>query len=70
MTVCTTRPLRYTMWTTKTYNTIPINSMTDEHLLSSYLLCVKNNWRTEFIPALFEELEARGYKESHPELFI
>lgn len=70
MAVYTTRPLGYTMWTTKSGNTIPINSMTDKHLLSSYLRCVKNNWRTEFIPALLEELEARGYKESHPELFI
>ena len=58
------------IWPTKDQSEIPISSMTSQHLLSSYYKCIRDNWRLSFVPLLLDELASRGYRTSHPELFL
>lgn len=62
--------LKSKLWQTKDRSLIPISSMSDQHLLSSYYKCIRDNWRLSFVPLLLDELASRGYRTSHPELFI
>lgn len=57
-------------WVTKSHERIPVTSMSTDHILASLAKCQRDNWRTAFIPIFLEELEARGFKSTHPELFI
>lgn len=58
------------IWLTRDQTEIPISSMTSQHLLSSYYKCIRDNWRLSFVPLLLDELASRGYRTSHPELFL
>ena len=57
-------------WITRYGKAITISSMTDAHIIYAYKKCIRDNWRLRYIPLFLEELESRGYRESHPELFI
>lgn len=59
-----------TYWITKNYNRIPVSQMSTDHILASLAKCQRDNWRTAFIPIFLDELEARGFKSTNPELFI
>lgn len=48
------------MWETKTFELIPISQMTTQHILNAMRMCIKNNWRTEYIPVFQKELEKRN----------
>lgn len=58
------------IWITRDQTELPISSMSSQHLLSSYYKCIRDNWRLPFVPLLLAELATRGYRTSHPELFI
>ena len=66
----TTYCLSNRIWLTRDQTEIPISSMTSQHLLSSYYKCIRDNWRLSFVPLLLDELASRGYRTSHPELFL
>lgn len=65
-----TDSVKHRLWITKSNARIPISSMSTDHILASLAKCQRDNWRTAFIPIFLEELEARGFKSTHPELFI
>lgn len=58
------------IWRTSNKTELPISSMSSQHLLSSYYKCIRDNWRLPFVPLLLAELATRGYRTSHPEIFI
>lgn len=58
------------IWITRDQTELPISSMSSQHLLLSYYKCVRDNWRLPFVPLLLAELATRGYRTSHPEIFI
>ena len=58
------------IWITRDQTELPISSMSSQHLLSSYYKCIRDNWRLPFVPLLLAELATRGYRTSHPEIFI
>lgn len=62
--------VKHRLWITKSNARVPISSMSTDHILASLAKCQRDNWRTAFIPILLEELEARGFKSTNPELFI
>ena len=62
--------VKHKLWITKSNANIPVSSMSTDHILASLAKCQRDNWRTAFIPIFLEELEARGFKSTHPELFI
>ncbi len=62
--------VKHRLWITKSNARVPISSMATDHILASLAKCQRGNWRTAFIPIFLEELEARGFKSTHPELFI
>ena len=62
--------VKHKLWVTKSNARIPISSMPTDHILASLAKCQRDNWRTAFIPIFLDELEARGFKSTHPELFI
>lgn len=62
--------VKHGLWVTKSNAYIPISSMSTDHILASLAKCQRDNWRTAFIPTFLNELEARGFKSTHPELFI
>lgn len=51
------------LWETKTFDLIPISQMTTSHIQNALRMCIKNNWRTEYIPVFQKELEKRNFKE-------
>ena len=57
-------------WLTRDNTEIQVSNMSSQHILSSYYKCVRDNWRTAFIPIFLDELSHRGYRTTHPELFI
>lgn len=48
------------LWETKTFDLIPISQMTTSHIQNALRMCIKNNWRTEYIPVFQKELEKRN----------
>lgn len=58
------------IWITGDQTELPISSMSSQHLLLSYYKCIRDNWRLPFVPLLLAELATRGYRTSHPEIFI
>lgn len=58
------------IWLTRDNTEIQVSSMSDTHILLSYYKCVRDNWRTTFIPIFLDELSHRGFRSTHPELFI
>jgi hypothetical protein len=48
------------LWETKTLDLIPISQMTTSHILNAMRMCIKNNWRTEYIQVFQEELDKRN----------
>lgn len=58
------------LWLTRDHRTIPIYSMSTDHILAALAKCQRDNWRTAFIPIFLEELANRGFKSTHPELFV
>lgn len=58
------------IWITSDQTELPISSMSSQHLLLSYYKCIRDNWRLPFVPLLLAELATRGYRTSHPEIFI
>ena len=58
------------LWPTRYQGDILVSDMTDSHILASLAKCQRDNWRLSFIPVFLAELESRGFKQSHPELFI
>lgn len=48
------------LWETKTFELIPISQMTTKHIQNALRLCVKNNWRTEYIQVFQLELDKRN----------
>ena len=57
-------------WLTNINTAIRLEDMSNGHLISSLKKCERENWRTRFIPLLQEELASRGFKQTHPELFL
>lgn len=51
------------LWETKTFELIPVSQMTTSHIQNALRMCIKNNWRTEYIQIFQEELEKRNFKE-------
>lgn len=47
------------LWETKTFDLIPISQMTTSHIQNALRMCIKNNWRTEYITVLQKELDKR-----------
>ena len=71
MSIPTSSPFSYhKLWSTRSNDTLTVSDMTTAHILASLAKCQRDNWRTAFIPIFLEELEARGFKLTHPELFI
>lgn len=62
--------VKHKLWITKSYAHVPISSMSTNHILACLAKCQRDNWRTAFIPIFLEELTNRGFKLTHPELFI
>ena len=58
------------LWPTRDQGDIHVSAMADSHILASIAKCTRDNWRLSFIPVFLAELESRGFKQSHPELFI
>lgn len=58
------------LWPTRDQGDILVSAMTDSHILASLAKCTQDNWRLSFIPVFLSELESRGFKQTHPELFI
>lgn len=50
------------MWETKTFDLIPISQMTTSHIQNAMRICIKNNWRTEYITIFQQELEKRNFE--------
>lgn len=48
------------LWETKTFDLIPVSQMTTSHIQNTLRMCIKNNWRTEYIPVFQKELEKRN----------
>lgn len=48
------------LWETKTFELIPISQMTTSHILNAMRMCIKNNWRTEYIQVFQNELDKRN----------
>jgi hypothetical protein len=48
------------LWETKTFDLIPISQMTTSHIQNAMRMCIKNNWRTEYITVFQQELEKRN----------
>ena len=51
------------MQETKTFDLIPISQMTTSHIQNALRMCIKNHWRTEYIPVFQKELEKRNFKK-------
>ena len=47
------------MWETKTFELIPVSQMTTSHIQNALRMCIKNNWRTEYIQIFQDELNKR-----------
>lgn len=47
------------LWETKTFELIPISQMTTSHIQNALRMCIKNNWRTEYIQIFQDELNKR-----------
>lgn len=47
------------MWETKTFDLIPVSQMTTSHIKNALRMCIKNNWRTEYIQIFQDELNKR-----------
>ena len=58
------------LWLTRDNLTVLIPSMSTDHILASLAKCQRDNWRIAFIPIFLEELANRGFKSTHPELFV
>lgn len=50
------------LWETKTFDLIPISQMTTQHIQNALRMCIKNNWRTEYITVFQQELEKRNFE--------
>lgn len=50
------------LWETKTFDLIPISQMTTSHIQNALRMCIKNNWRTEYITVFQQELEKRNFE--------
>jgi hypothetical protein len=48
------------LWETKTLDLIPISQMTTQHIQNAMRMCIKNNWRTEYIQIFQLELDKRN----------
>lgn len=48
------------LWETKTFDLIPVSQMTTSHILNAMRMCIKNNWRTEYIQIFQLELDKRN----------
>lgn len=58
------------IWPTQDHKEVKIANMSDTHLKNAYLRCVTQNWRLRIVDTLLEEMEKRGFKETHPEYFV
>ena len=58
------------LWLTRDARTLVIADMSTDHILASLAKCQRDNWRIAFIPIFLEELANRGFKSTHPELFV
>lgn len=47
------------LWETKTLDLIPISQMTTQHIQNAMRMCIKNNWRTEYVQVFQIELDKR-----------
>ena len=57
-------------WLTKGNYHKSLFDMTDQYLLSTLEKCIRDQWRLSMIPFILDELVSRGYRKTHPELFI
>lgn len=62
--------IKHRIWLTRTNTNILVSQMSTDHILASLAKCQRDNWRTAFIPIFLEELANRGFKSTHPELFV
>lgn len=58
------------LWKPREGGLIKVPDMSTDHILAALAKCQRDNWRTAFIPIFLEELANRGFKSTHPELFV